>query len=71
MTIKQLKFANILIWGGIALLLLGLLLGYPTFAPYLSTMARTDDISTAPPLDSELSQADGTPEANLRPFDLP
>jgi LPXTG-site transpeptidase (sortase) family protein len=69
MTIKQLKFANILIWGGIALLLLGLLLGYPTFAPYLSTMARTDDISTAPPLDSELSQADGTPEANLLPFE--
>ena len=69
MTIKELKTANILIWGGVALLVLGLLLGYPTFAPYFSTMAQTDDISTAPPLDPEISQADGTPEANLLPFE--
>lgn len=69
MTIKQLKLANVLIWAGVALLAIGLLLGYPTFAPYLSTLARTGDLSTAPPLDPELSQADGTPMANLLPFE--
>lgn len=69
MTIKQLKVANVLIWGGVALLVLGMVLSYPTFAPYFQTLARTDDLATAPPLDPGLSQSDGTPEANLLPFE--
>jgi LPXTG-site transpeptidase (sortase) family protein len=69
MTIKQLKIANVLIWVGVALFVLGMVLSYPTFAPYFQTLARTDDLITAPPLDPELSQLDGTPEANLLPFE--
>lgn len=69
MTIKQLKIANILVWGGALLLSVGLLMQYPTLQPYLSTLARTDDLATAPPLDPELSLVEGTTEANLLPFE--
>ncbi len=69
MTVKQLKVANVLIWGGVAILVLGVVLSYPTFAPYFTTLARTGDLATAPPLDSELSQTTGTPSVNLLPFE--
>lgn len=68
MEIKALKIANILIALGIGLLLVGIGLSYPTFQPYLATLARTSQIATAPPLESAVIAEDATVFA-LLPFE--
>lgn len=50
MKTRALKIAIFMLWGGSALLLLGMLLSFPTFYPYLDTLAHTSKIPTAPPL---------------------
>ncbi len=52
MKTRTLKIAIFMLWGGSALLLLGMFLSYPTFYPYLAAFAHTSEIATAPPLDT-------------------
>ncbi len=68
MSTKALKIANILIGLGIGLLLLGIVVSYSTFRPYLETLWQTKDIPTAPPFDRVMMVADATVIA-LLPFD--
>lgn len=68
MSTKTLKIANILIGLGIGLLLLGIVVSYSTFRPYLETLWQTKDIPTAPPFDRAMMVADATVIA-LLPFD--
>lgn len=68
MGLKALKIANILIGLGIGLLLLGIALSYPTFQPYLASLAQTSHIAAAPPLESAVVAADATVVA-LLPFE--
>jgi len=49
MKTRTLKIAIFMLWGGSTLLLLGMLLSFPTF---LATFAHTSQIATAPPLDT-------------------
>jgi LPXTG-site transpeptidase (sortase) family protein len=53
MNLKTWKVAGILLWGGAALLILGLVLSYPRLAPYVSAAFGRDPIPTAPPLEFE------------------
>jgi len=69
-SIRALKIANILIGVGIALLLAGIGLSYPTFRPYLETLFQTRGIATAPPLEPEVLAAEAT-VAILLPLDDP
>jgi LPXTG-site transpeptidase (sortase) family protein len=50
MKLKTWKVAGILLWGGAALIILGLALSYPRLAPYVSAAFARDPIPTAPPL---------------------
>jgi len=50
MDVQKLKIANILLWSGAGLLILGIAISYPTFAPYFSTLFYTPKIPTAPPI---------------------
>lgn len=45
---RYLKLASTLIWSGVALLLLGILVSYPTFYPYFDTLLCTSGLPTAP-----------------------
>jgi len=65
-----LKIANILIGAGIALLLAGIGLSYPTFEPYLETLFQTLGMATAPPLGPGVLAAEAT-AAILLPLDEP
>lgn len=69
-SVRALKIANILIGVGIALLLAGIGLSYPTFKPYLETLFQTRDLATAPPLGPEVLAAEAT-AAILLPLDEP
>jgi len=51
MNLKTWKVAGILLWGGAALIILGLALSYPRLAPYVSAALGRDPIPTAPPLE--------------------
>ena len=53
MKLKSWKIAGILLWGGAALMILGLALSYPRLAPYVSAALGRDPIPTAPPLTFE------------------
>ncbi|MFP4345600.1 MAG: sortase [Anaerolineales bacterium] len=68
MTTRQLKFANIFIWGGVLLLVVGMGLSYRTFYPYFATLLETDRIPTAPPLE-EAVIAESEETAELLPFE--
>ena len=68
MNTKQLKIANILIWSGIGLLTLSIILGMPTFYPYLDALIRTATIPMAPPINTTSSQNESA-SAALLPFD--
>lgn len=57
MKTRTLKIAIFMLWGGSALLLLGLLLSFPTF---LATFAPTSQIATAPPLDADTLATEST-----------
>ncbi|HXK43770.1 MAG TPA: sortase [Anaerolineae bacterium] len=70
MSVRALKIANILIGVGIALLLAGIGLSYPTFEPYLETLFQTRDLATAPPLGPGVLAAEAT-AAILLPLDEP
>lgn len=69
-SVRALKIANILIGVGIALLLAGIGLSYPTFEPYLETLFQTRDLATAPPLGPGVLAAEAT-AAILLPLDEP
>jgi LPXTG-site transpeptidase (sortase) family protein len=45
MSDKSLKIVNILLWGGAALLIVGIVLSYSIFAPYLETLLSTSGTS--------------------------
>ncbi len=45
---QLLKFASVAIWSGVALLFLGILLSFPTFAPYFDSLRYTSEIAPAP-----------------------
>jgi sortase A len=51
MNLKTWKVAGILLWGGAALIILGLALSYPRLAPYVSAALGRDASPTAPPLE--------------------
>ncbi len=68
MSTRQLKVANLLIWGGILLSLIGLIVAIPNFYPYLATQAR--EIPTAPPLETTyLAEDSSAEEGILLPFE--
>lgn len=68
MKTRHWKVANILIWTGVGLLILGIIAGFPTFYPYLATLTRTNAIPTAPPLDAEISPREEV-AVELLPFE--
>jgi LPXTG-site transpeptidase (sortase) family protein len=63
MNLKTWKVAGILLWGGAALLILGLVLSYPRLAPYVSAAFGHDPIPTAPPLEFETTSGTDPQEA--------
>ena len=44
MGVKSWKVVNILIWGGVGLIIIGMVLSYPAFSPYLSTLLSTPGV---------------------------
>lgn len=66
MSDRKWKLAAILTWGGAAILLLGLAIGWPRFRPYIETLAYSQHIPTAPVMDT--SAAPATPTV-LMPFE--
>ena len=78
MNLKSWKIAGLMLWGGAALMILGLVLSYPRLAPYVSAALNRDAIPTAPPLTFEVETSNregaGTSVPVLLPFedtDLP
>ncbi|MEA3310189.1 MAG: sortase [Chloroflexota bacterium] len=68
MTLRGWKIANIFIWSGIGLLLLGMGLNYSLFRPYFDTLFKTQQLAAAPPFDETLGQVNAGQDA-LKPFD--
>ncbi|MGC9347052.1 MAG: sortase [Anaerolineae bacterium] len=66
MSTRRWKSAAILTWGGAAVLLLGLVIGWSRFRPYVETLAYSQRIPTAPPLNAPSGEA--TPTI-LMPFE--
>ena len=66
MSTRKWKLAAVLTWGGAAIILLGLVIGWPRFRPYIETLAYSQRIPTAPPLEAPATAA--TPTV-LMPFD--
>ncbi|HEY88211.1 MAG TPA: sortase [Thermoflexia bacterium] len=48
MTLRSWKIANIFIWSGVTLLLLGIGLNYPLFQPCFATLLKTRQLAAAP-----------------------
>ena len=68
MSVREWKVANIFIWSGIWLLLIGIWLNYPLFQPYFASLIKTRELVTAPPLGAAVVQANAeTPLASPSP----
>ena len=57
MTLRGWKIANIFVWSGVLLLLLGIGINYSLFQPYFATLFKTRQLAAAPPFDDALEQA--------------
>ncbi|MCD4738498.1 MAG: sortase [Anaerolineae bacterium] len=60
MTLRSWKIANIFIWSGVALLLLGIGLNYPSFQPYFATLLKTRQLAAAPSFEESNTGDNGT-----------
>lgn len=61
------RFAAVLLWGGAGLVLIGLILGFPRFLPYVESLLYARSIPTAPPL--VITPTQESPPAVLMPFE--